>query len=452
MTRILVPGGVLGLGFDAAALERGVAARPDLIAIDGGSTDSGPYYLGRGVSKYARAAIRDEWSMLLAARERAGVPLLLGSAGTCGTDARVDEMVELTRELLAGTGSSARIATLKSGQSGAALQRALHAGRIRPLDPAAPPLTAERLAACSHVVALAGAEQVGAALQTGADVIIAGRATDTALISALPLLRGDHPGAAWHGAKVGECGALCAATRPLSGVVQIDFDRSGFTVEPLAEGARATPESVLAHMLYENADPFVLVEPGGRLEVGAARHEASGERAVRVSGSRWVPAAEYRVKLEGAVLAGYRCLLLALLRDARYVAESDRWCASVAAECGERAARRLGIGGDEFSIELRQIGRNATLGELETRAAEPLEIGVLGIVTAASETLALEIGQMLNPLLLHHPLGEGEPMPTFAFPFSPAELGPTPAYEFALNHTIELDEPMAAFRLEGPNG
>ena len=47
-TRVLVPSGVLGLGFDLAALERGIAARPDIICIDGGSTDSGPYYLGTG--------------------------------------------------------------------------------------------------------------------------------------------------------------------------------------------------------------------------------------------------------------------------------------------------------------------------------------------------------------------------------------------------------------------
>ncbi len=41
-TQVLVPSGVLGLGFDPVALARGVAAGPDIIAIDGGSTDSGP--------------------------------------------------------------------------------------------------------------------------------------------------------------------------------------------------------------------------------------------------------------------------------------------------------------------------------------------------------------------------------------------------------------------------
>ena len=44
-TKVLIPAGVLGLGFDQAALARGVAARPDIICIDGGSTDGTAEYL-----------------------------------------------------------------------------------------------------------------------------------------------------------------------------------------------------------------------------------------------------------------------------------------------------------------------------------------------------------------------------------------------------------------------
>ena len=71
-TRVLVPSGVLGLGFDREALARGVAAKPDIIAIDGGSTDSGPFSLGAGVSKYSRAATKSEWRQLMKARAEAG--------------------------------------------------------------------------------------------------------------------------------------------------------------------------------------------------------------------------------------------------------------------------------------------------------------------------------------------------------------------------------------------
>ncbi|MEM8657106.1 MAG: hypothetical protein AAGF22_03335 [Pseudomonadota bacterium] len=57
-TRVLIPTGAIGLGFDAAALARGVAMGPDVICVDGGSTDSGPFYLGTGTSKYSRAATK----------------------------------------------------------------------------------------------------------------------------------------------------------------------------------------------------------------------------------------------------------------------------------------------------------------------------------------------------------------------------------------------------------
>ena len=41
--KILVPSGVLGLGFSTEALEAGLLQQPDIICIDGGSTDSGPF-------------------------------------------------------------------------------------------------------------------------------------------------------------------------------------------------------------------------------------------------------------------------------------------------------------------------------------------------------------------------------------------------------------------------
>ncbi|NRB01336.1 MAG: acyclic terpene utilization AtuA family protein [Rhodobacteraceae bacterium] len=445
MTRILIPSGALGLGFDREALARGVANKPDLIAIDGGSTDSGPSYLGRGVSKYSRTSTKLEWGELIEARAAAGVPLVIGTAGTCGAGSAVDWLVEITEEILAEKGMSAKIAVLKSDQSAKAIADALGRGKIAPLSPA-PDISAEMLETCTNIVALAGAEQINAALETGADIVIAGRTTDTAIIAALPLARGDHAGGAWHGAKIGECGALCA-TNPQSGVLQIDFDATGFTVTPLADGAHATPHTVSAHMLYENSDPFVLYEPGGHLDVTGARYHALNDTRVRVEGSAWVPG-DYTVKLEGARIAGYQTIVMALVRNARYVDNIDAWCDDIIAKCSAKVQDRLGIGPDDYLLELRRIGQDATFGPLETRTGDPNEIGVIGIVTAPDQALANEIGKLLNPYLLHHPLTREEEQPTFAFPFSPAEVDRGALYEFTLNHVMRLDDPMAAFSLE----
>lgn len=442
MVRILVPSGALGLGYDAAALDRAVAAGPDLIAIDGGSTDSGPSYLGRGVSKYARESTKAEWRGLIEARAKAGCPLVIGTAGTCGTDSTVDWLYDITVEVLAELGQSARIARLYCEQDPADIAQ-------RPLTPlsGAPAIDPEDVAGCSHIVALAGAEQVNAALQTGADIVIAGRTTDTAIIAALPIARGCDAGAAWHGAKIGECGALCA-TNPQSGVILVDFDDTGFTITPMADGARATPHTVSAHMLYENSDPFILYEPGGHLDVTGARYTAVDDRRVRVEGSAWVPSETYSVKLEGARVAGYQTLVMAILRDAHYVANIDHWCADILARHRQKVTERMGLVPDTWHADLRVIGQNANLGPLETRRGQPVELGVMAILTAADQVTANTLGKLMNPYLLHHPLTRDEEQPTFAFPFSPAEIDRGPAYEFVLHHVMNLADPMDAFRME----
>ena len=441
-TKILIPSGALGLGYDRDALMRGISLEPDLIAIDGGSTDSGPYYLGTGTSKYSRSSIKSEWRELMQARAMANVPLVIGTAGTCGADDAVDWLLDITKEIVTETDQDVTVAVLKSGQSADRVIHALVQGRLTPLVPVID-IDHSVLQSCSNIVALAGAEQIQAALNTGADIVIAGRATDTATIAALPLARGCHAGGAWHGAKIGECGAL-ATTNPSSGTIMIIFDADGFTVEPMGQNARATPYTVSAHMLYENSNPLQLYEPGGHLDVTGATYTALDDRRVRVTGSRWVPSDTYTVKLEGARCGGYQCISLALIREPRYVENIEIWTEAVEQNCRQKVQKR--IAGD-FTLELRIIGLNATLGAQDVNAQIGTEVGVLGIVTAPSAMVAKEVAKMLNPYLLHMPLTEDEEMPTFAFPFSPNEMNRGEIYEFCLNHVMELDDPMQAFSL-----
>jgi len=444
-TRVLIPSGVLGLGFDTDALARGINGKPDIICIDGGSTDSGPHSLGTGTSKYARGVCKAEWRALMRARAEAGVPLVIGSAGTCGTDATVDWMFDITREVAHELGQSVRVARLYSSQPPDRIAAAHSAGRLIAIDPA-PEIDAEGIASMSNIVALAGAEQIQAALATGADIVIAGRTTDTALIAALPLQNGEAAGPAWHAAKIAECGAFCT-TRPKSGVVMVEIDDSGFTVEPMDPTAACTPETVFAHMLYENADPFRLAEPGGHLDVTDARYDALGDRRVRAEGAQWVPR-PYTVKLEGARRVGFQTMMLAILREKRYVRNARLWAERLREMLLPRIEAQLGCPPDTFGMETRLIGIDAALGALEQRVADPLEVGVLMIITAETQALAEDIARLANPFLLHCPLTDDEPMPTFAFPLSPAHSNRGAVFEFALNHELALDDPMEAFRLE----
>ena len=54
----------------------------------------------------------------------------------------------------------------------------------------------DSLEQATNIVALAG-RQIQAVLSTGADIIIAGRATDTVIIAALPIARGHKVRPAW---------------------------------------------------------------------------------------------------------------------------------------------------------------------------------------------------------------------------------------------------------------
>jgi hypothetical protein len=107
-------------------------------------------------SKYSRAATKSEWRDLMLARAGAAAPLVIGTSGTCGTDATVDWMFEITQELASELGQRLKVARLYSSQSPARVAMALAAGRITPLSPA-PEISAEALGAMTNIVALAGA-------------------------------------------------------------------------------------------------------------------------------------------------------------------------------------------------------------------------------------------------------------------------------------------------------
>ena len=443
--KVLVPSGVLGLGFDLEALNNGVKNNPDIISIDGGSTDSGPYSLGSGTSKYSRAAIKAEWKSLMIAREKANVPLVIGSCGTCGTNGMVDWMENITIELAEELNQNIKIAKLYCQQEKNFIKKKFQLSKIFPLNPA-PMLNDQLIEEMTNIVALAGAEQIQECINTGAEIILAGRTTDTAIISALPLMKGANPGSSWHGAKIAECGALCT-TNPTSGVVIVEFDKTGFTVEPMSKNASCTSETVAAHMLYENADPYILHEPGGYMDVTYSNYYNIDNKKVRVEGAKWHASKQYSVKLEGTKIAGYQASLLVLLRDKNYVENVKKWTDKLSKFLKKEINERMSIDTSEYSLEFRHIGLNSTLGELEKNIRSPVEVGVLCLITSKNQ-ISTEIAKLINPFLLHFPLSSNEELPTFAFPFSPVHSDRGCVYEFALNHILELDNPMDAFQIE----
>jgi hypothetical protein len=306
--------GMLGTGFSEDSLERAMAARPDFIGCDAGSADPGPFYLGSGLSQASRAAVKRDLRLILRAARAAKIPALIGSAGTAGGEPHLAFTREILEEVAREEGLSFKLAVIHAELDRLYLKEKLRRGRIRPLYPALP-LDEETLDRAVRVVAQMGAEPFMAALAAGAEVVLAGRASDTAIFAALPLLRGLPPGPVWHAAKILECGAAAVEQRLYPDCLMAWVDGEGFVVEPPNPRMRCTPASVAAHTLYENPDPFRLYEPSGMLDTSGARYLAVSDRAVRVTGSRFVPAEVYTVRLEGAEYVGHRYVVVAGIRD-----------------------------------------------------------------------------------------------------------------------------------------
>lgn len=434
-TIVVVPLGALGAGLDPAHLEAGLAPGAHAIALDAGSTDSGPSCLATGISKYSREAIKRDLEVLMAAQARYRVPLLIGSCGTAGGDAGVDWTRDIALEIAAELDLRPRIATLYSEQSREVVKDKLEQGLIRPLPPLGP-LDQATVSRCEHIVALMGPEPYIAALEEGADIVLGGRTTDTAVIAAVPLWRGAGTGPAWHAGKISECGGLCT-TDPTDGGVVVSVGKDAFEIWPLSATNRCDIYSVSAHMLYENTDPFQLAEPGGTLDVSEARYETVDDRRVRVTGSRFLPS-PYTMKLEGAALGPYQTLMWVGIADPEVLAAIDRFVASLHAALVQRVEKVLGLAVDAFDISLRPYGWNAVSGlPVQDGVPPPREIGLMFVATAQSQDLATQIARTCNPYFFHFPVRRGKELPSYGFPFSPAEVERGRSYEFVLNHVVE---------------
>jgi hypothetical protein len=441
--RVLVPVGMLGGGFPAETITRGITLGAQAIVVDGGSTDSGPYYLGAAAAKTTEAAVRRDLHLLLTAAVEHRIPLIVSSCGTSGTDAGVEWVSDIVTAIAAEERLSFRLAKIQSEQSPDTVHHALDAGRVNSLAPSGP-LTHDIVDTCTHIVGVLGAEPIAEALDAGALVVLTGRATDTAPVAALALRRGLPAGAAWHAAKTTECGGQCT-TNPRAGVL-VAIDDEGFTVESLDPAGAATPTSVAAHMIYENADPWLMREPSGTLDTTAATYTALDDRRVRVEGSRFSPADQYTIKLEGAARTGYETVSLVGIRDPLILAELPHWRDRLGWVVSDRVKALLDLAPGDYDVDVRCYGDDAVLGPLEPDTGPPREIGVLFKVRAADQATATAIAKIANPYLLHLPLDGMDHLPAFAFVTSPAEIERGAGYEFVLNHTIDVSTPGELFR------
>ncbi|MFL9901348.1 acyclic terpene utilization AtuA family protein [Paraburkholderia fungorum] len=445
--RVLAATGVCGSGFNETSFQVGLMQKPTFIGCDCGSTDPGPTYLGTGATAFPRASIKRDLRLMLLGARSLGVPLLLGSAGTAGADSQVDFVQGIVEEIAEENGLSFNLATIRGEVDKAWLKQKYRDGKILPLDPA-PELDEQVIERSAHIVGMMGAEPYIRAIQDGADVVIAGRASDTAIYASIPLMLGIPPGVAWHAAKILECGAAAVVNRKTPDCMFAWLRDDHFVMQAPAPELRCTPQSIASHALYENAHPFRLVESSGTLDLTDAIYTAVDDRTVRVEGSRFEPASTYTVKLEGAEFVGYQSVLIGSVRDPYIIAQIDDWTAELQRRIANRVHSVFGdkLGERDWSVNIRIYGKNGTMGSLEpVKEIRGHELCLVFEATAPTQETANALGGIVRHQALHLPIPEWSGLITaVACPYNALQRGAV--YRFNLNHVVIPDTPDEMFR------
>ncbi len=448
--RLLAATGMLGTGFPESSLRTGMAMDPHVIGCDSGTTDGGPDDLATGKAHYSAQAYRRDLGLMLSAARDRKIPLIIGSAGGAGSDASVNWTRDIVEDVAGELGLTFRLALIYASQDRAYLKRMLAQGRIRPLSNA-PTFDASVIDRSIEIVGMMGCEPMIRALENGADVVLAGRASDTSIYAALPMMLGLPGGPAWHAGKILECGAAAVEHRLAPDCMFAAVSEDGFVVQAPNEELECTPVSVAAHSLYENADPFRMTEPSGTLDLSECRFEAVRKGVVRVTGSRFIPAARYSVKLEGVELVGYQSIIVSGIRDPLILEQLDSFLDIVSARILQRVRYTLPeVSDDDWSVKFRIYGKNGVLGALEPLRDAPVhEVGLIIEVTAMSQEIANVIAPIARHQTLHNPVPEWSGMVSnIAMPYGTTALERGPVYQFNVNSVVEPADPYEMFRME----
>lgn len=426
---VLSPTAILGYGFPKQSLFEGLKHNPDVIGVDAGSVDPGPYYLGAGVSFTDRAAVKRDLAMILPEAIKRKIPLLIGSAGGAGASSHLDWNRKIIEEIAEEYGLSFRMAVIPADINKHFLANNL--ADTQPLGPL-PALDAKTVAESAAIVAQMGWEPFADALDQGAEVVLAGRAYDPAVFAAAAIRQGFPHGPALHMGKILECAAIAA--EPGSGrdcMVGI-LDEEGFTLFPTNPQRRCTVKSVAAHSLYEKSNPWLLPGPGGSLDLGKVQYLQIDERSVRVAGSVYVPSPQYWLKMEGARLVGYRTIAIAGIRDPILIGILDQVLEQVRGTVQDNFEDT-----PDYHLHFHAYGVNGVMGDLEPTPNHGHEVGLVIDAVAPTQEQANTICSFCRSTLLHYGYpGRISTAGNLALPYSPSDLKAGAVYEFSVHHLL----------------
>ncbi|NLF95378.1 MAG: DUF1446 domain-containing protein [Candidatus Riflebacteria bacterium] len=432
--RVLSPTAILGYGFPESSFKRGIERKPHLIAVDAGSTDPGPYYLGAGKAFTDRAFVKRDLRYMIKEGVRLGIPVVVGTAGGSGASVHLEWCRKIIEEIAQEEKLSFKMGVIPSDVDKQTVKKALREGRISPLA-CVHELTEGLIDETTYLVAQIGIEPIVEALEAGCNVVLAGRCYDPAVFAALPVMQGYDEGLALHMGKILECAAIAATPGSGADCALGILKKDSFILEALNPKRRFTCESAAAHTLYEKSDPYHLPGPGGSINLEDCSFTDAGDGRVEVKGSRHEKTPKYLIKLEGARPIGYRSISIAGTRDPIMIAGIDK----IIDEVKQQISDMSGENDRSQQLFFHVYGKNGVMGPLEplTQTASH-ELCIVIEALCPTQEQADTLCSVARSTLLHYGYeGRISTAGNLAFPFSPSDIKMGQVFEFSIYHLMD---------------
>ncbi len=443
--RIVSPNGHLGFApTKEASFRLAVETRPDYYCADSGSDDIGATALGADRSVSMERWQRHDLELMLLAARKQGVPMIIGSAGDCGSNSRVDLFVQMIREIAAEHELPPfKLAYFYSEVSTDYLRDLHQSGVIIDGLDDREPVTIADIDATTRAVAVAGVHPFIKALELGADVIIGGRSSDCAVFAAPAIFEGFPENHAYYAGKVLECASFCAEPYGAKESVIATITHDDVKVTAMAPWQRCTIASVAGHAMYERSNPYFEYFAGGMLDMTDCVYEQYDERTTRITGQRVVPVeGKVTVKIEGSGRVGDKYLGIAGIRDPYTIANIDKVLELSRAQVAEEFADA------DYHLNFTVYGKNGVMGDLEPiKETKSHELGVAIEGIADTAELAEAITLFATRQLFYARLPEVKGTAGTAAFVTDEVLPATTSYRWTMNHIVPVDDPMSLFDL-----
>jgi hypothetical protein len=439
---IICPNGHLGFApLKTGSFNIGVEARPDYIAADSGSDDIGPVPLGTDTSASPKSWQRHDLEKMLLAARKNGIPMIIGSAGDTGTNSRVDMFVGMIKDIA----KEHSLSEFKLGYFYSEVDKEHVLAKINSDDEVTgldgrEPLTEAQLDATSNIVAMAGVHPFRKLLEEGADVIIGGRSSDSAIFAAAALHNGFPENQSYYLGKVLECASFCAEPYGGKETVMGVITQDAVSVTAMSPEQQCTVASVAGHAMYERANPFHEYVAGGLLDMAKCDYKQISEKTTQVTGAKFIPSDGIRVKLEGSGILGYRFVGIAGIRDQQTIDRVDQVIEWAKTQVRER------FGDDGYELHYNVYGRDGIMGAMEPNRDNPAhELCLVVQGVAPTKEMAEELTLTATRQLFYARLPDVKGTAGgVSFVFDEV-LQASPACTWTLNHTMSVADGLELF-------